>query len=612
LKLIKKIQKNYLFKVFSSVKMAVFIMVLILIATAIGTIVESRYNAELASLYIYAAPWFNALLFLVGILVINATIARLPWKKRHTGFLITHLGIVTLLIGAYITQNYGIDGILQVEEGRSGQKVFLSERVFEYSSHVDFKKIYVEKKPYSFNFFDLRRLNQQISDNYEIMDYKPFVAEQDPMLSQIQNIDGFLLQFNIKSAFFDQDVSLHSRMRSELQMGPAVFKVVTEKDLLKDSTKDGLVKTKKKVAKKSLKKSKKKAKPIVPGQALLEIYSFKSNKLLATLKVSQLSQSKAYVFKGISLLLKQKFNHASIEANKIVEANPKGPATNPALELTISQGKESLREVIYTKFDGFTLNAEGAFNYKFKYKSDVAETLVPIVTHKKPKIKATNVVQFVVAADQSLKVQFIKNNKIESENNVKVNEEILTPWMGMKLKLSAFVDSQNMPSAMEPKAIVPKVKEDMTPPSALQVKVKSLGKKLWITEGQVKSLGHGDSEVQFFYGRNSIDLPFNLNLKKFYKKDYPGTETPMSFESHVTIDGGKEQLVISMNEPMKLQGYTLYQSSYQLRPGGGALSIFSVNRDPGRSLKYLGSVIMSIGIIIITLMKSRLYNRRKD
>ena len=67
-----------------------------------------------------------------------------------------------------------------------------------------------------------------------------------------------------------------------------------------------------------------------------------------------------------------------------------------------------------------------------------------------------------------------------------------------------------------------------------------------------------------------------------------------------------------MNEPFKQSGFTLYQSSYELSPGRPEVSIFSVNRDPGRWVKYIGSLILSIGIILYVFMKSKLYlNWRK-
>jgi hypothetical protein len=61
--------------------------------------------------------------------------------------------------------------------------------------------------------------------------------------------------------------------------------------------------------------------------------------------------------------------------------------------------------------------------------------------------------------------------------------------------------------------------------------------------------------------------------------------------------------LVSMNEPMKYGGFTFYQASYvdaQPRP---TTSIFSVNQDPGRWLKYLGSLLIVLGSIWLFGMK---------
>jgi hypothetical protein len=48
-----------------------------------------------------------------------------------------------------------------------------------------------------------------------------------------------------------------------------------------------------------------------------------------------------------------------------------------------------------------------------------------------------------------------------------------------------------------------------------------------------------------------------------------------------------------------------------MQPGQPVYSILSENKDPGRPIKYLGSIILAIGIITYTLMKSRLYKKQR-
>jgi ResB-like family len=157
----------------------------------------------------------------------------------------------------------------------------------------------------------------------------------------------------------------------------------------------------------------------------------------------------------------------------------------------------------------------------------------------------------------------------------------------------------------------PALFDNNLPPSALVVKIIGQDDPVWVVEGQVREVEIDGENYQLYFGKNLLKLPITLHLNKFTKKDYLGTDTPMSFESSVTIDNEKESYTISMNEPLKTNGFTIYQSSYQLQPNGPAISIFSVNKDPGRWIKYLGSLIMAIGIIIFTFMRSSYYRASK-
>jgi hypothetical protein len=78
----------------------------------------------------------------------------------------------------------------------------------------------------------------------------------------------------------------------------------------------------------------------------------------------------------------------------------------------------------------------------------------------------------------------------------------------------------------------------------------------------------------------------------------------------VKLETDQSVHLISMNEPLKVEGFTLYQASYIMNPGQPPVTVLSVNRDPGRPIKYLGSLILAFGFIIFTLMRSRFYTGR--
>lgn len=98
------------------------------------------------------------------------------------------------------------------------------------------------------------------------------------------------------------------------------------------------------------------------------------------------------------------------------------------------------------------------------------------------------------------------------------------------------------------------------------------------------------------YGSKYFELPFSLKLNDFILDRYPGSRSPSSYASEVTlIDGDKvENHRIFMNNVLDYKGYRLFQSSYDQDEKG---TILSVNHDFwGTSVTYLGYLLLAIGM----------------
>ena len=94
-----------------------------------------------------------------------------------------------------------------------------------------------------------------------------------------------------------------------------------------------------------------------------------------------------------------------------------------------------------------------------------------------------------------------------------------------------------------------------------------------------------------------IIVPFQINLERFNMGTDPGTQNPASYESYVNVFDGKDSInqKVFMNNPLDWDQFTFYQASYFPLEGGFYGSVFSVNYDPGRFLKYLGSLLLVLG-----------------
>jgi hypothetical protein len=92
-------QRNPIFEFFASLKLAMVLLTMLIIAAIAGTLYESSFDAKVARGYLYGAPWFNLWLVLLGANLACSALSRWPWRKHHVAFLITDLGIITLLMG---------------------------------------------------------------------------------------------------------------------------------------------------------------------------------------------------------------------------------------------------------------------------------------------------------------------------------------------------------------------------------------------------------------------------------------------------------------------------------------------------------------------------------
>lgn len=93
-------------------------------------------------------------------------------------------------------------------------------------------------------------------------------------------------------------------------------------------------------------------------------------------------------------------------------------------------------------------------------------------------------------------------------------------------------------------------------------------------------------------------LPFTVTLDRFETEYYPGTLAPSDYVSEITLiwpDGNDEQRQISMNNIASVEGWRLYQSSFD-EDGRG--SWISLNRDRyGIPVTYAGYVMLFISFI---------------
>ncbi len=95
-------------------------------------------------------------------------------------------------------------------------------------------------------------------------------------------------------------------------------------------------------------------------------------------------------------------------------------------------------------------------------------------------------------------------------------------------------------------------------------------------------------------------LPFSLHLNKFILERYPGSQSPSSFASEITLTDANNHVEmpykIFMNNILSYKGFRFYQSSYDTDEKG---TILSVNHDVlGTTVTYTGYFLLFVSLLL--------------
>jgi hypothetical protein len=182
---------------------------------------------------------------------------------------------------------------------------------------------------------------------------------------------------------------------------------------------------------------------------------------------------------------------------------------------------------------------------------------------------------------------------------IEVNGEIELPWMGFKLRL--LEHREDAYPTLSPQYVKPVQDNGRTIVGDMKaVQVEINGQSFWVKSNDPIAFNQNGERITFRLGKKSIILPYELVLDSFKMDTDPGTNNPASFESFVTLFKGNEgssKHHIYMNNPLKHENFTFYQASYFQTQQGPYGSVLSVNFDPGRFWKYLGSLLLVLGSI---------------
>jgi len=222
---------------------------------------------------------------------------------------------------------------------------------------------------------------------------------------------------------------------------------------------------------------------------------------------------------------------------------------------------------------------------------------------------------------------FTKNNRIflaatDSVNHINMaanTSEVLVPDsmhdfepMNLyKIGNTSIVLKQYLQSAVT-KLVSTEGQEGMSSMDAFAAKVTVDGKSATVNVFGGKGYLSRKAEVEIDgvkvfinYGSKVIQLPFSIKLDDFQLERYPGSNSPSSYASEVTVIDEEKDLImpfrIFMNNVLNYRGYRFFQSSYDRDELG---TVLSVNHDAaGTIITYIGYFLLSLGMFLTIFSK---------
>jgi hypothetical protein len=614
-------QRGPVFRFFASLKLAVVLLAVLIIASIAGTIYESSFDAKVARAYIYQAPWFNLWLVLLGANLTVSALSRWPWRKHHVAFLITHLGIITLLTGSLIGRIWGIEGTITLFKGDSPTNRLLVDehqlRVHDSDGIIKgYRAEFLHHPPSPEHPRELGTLAS--GARLSVIDYadaidaklnpKPIDSGGSPALHFTintammgQNLESWLLaddpqygsfamglaNIELKRGKATGALESNSSMRTsgETEIEESIFAFAKSPEQIGHVAKGGSSGAKVSLAQTSA-GDKRQLTISVGGQ--IQVIDVAQN----LRKDVQIAGS------NFSARIENYWPDFRIENGKPVSVSDS--PNNPALVVTVHGRGVPVPSVDH----GIATDAAPAFA--------AANASAP---GSAPQMTAENAVQnhLVLFVDDNGVVSYeLQSRKLgPSAGVLELNKPLVTGWADWQLVVDKI-----LPKAQPWTDFAPAKSESKDMPDGVRVRVEQNGQRLeqWVPNGWQIAIPTSPQPISAAFGFRSISLPIALELLKFEVARNEGSDAPAGFKSTVRVSTAEGESATGqcwMNHPYNFPnvwwrawtGLTFKMSQASWNPENLGQSTIQILRDPGWSLKWVGSLLIVTGVFMMFYVK---------
>ncbi len=591
-----------LLRLFGSLKTAVVTLTALAITLAWGTFYESAHGTPAAQRDIYHSAWFSALMGLLAINLAAVALLRYPWKRHQTGLVVTHLGIIVLLIGAMIGFQFGVDGHITLTEGASTDTVVFDQETVRIANPqgatlreipLDF-----ERSPLPAGGARYRlggglelELQQACPNTREMLVVERSAGQPNPA-AHVKLSSAAMGG----SATFDEWLFARDPSRAEISFGPAALRMVEAQNAQElaaltappaSAEPDG--------------------KGVLAVDAAGKHFEFKLADVLG--KKTPLGAT------GFTADVRGYFPDFRFDTETKKPVSVSDQPNNPAVLLFVAGPDTEIKFFLFANHPGMNI-ASAVRAEKGGEKN---------VTANYRFAQAARGAQLMVVAGPGDQLHYVSRGSDGRFRTGALTQTtaIQTGLADWELHLLDFVPDAKPRVELQP---APVGLEDAGRSPALRVALRQDGRvspPVWVRWSLATPLTLGDKRVTASYGWLTQPLGFTVKLDKFRAKRYEGTEMPADFRSYITIEdnahGVTAQREVWMNNPVTypdgwlgVRGYKLSQASYrEARAGEPNETTLGVVWDPGWPLKFLGFWTICLGIFIMYYMRTYFFNSRQ-
>jgi hypothetical protein len=575
-------------------KLAVVLLVCLSGVLAWATVVEADKGREYAQWYVYDSPWFLALLGILGVNILAATLIRFPWRKRQAGFVVTHAGLLLLLGGSLQTFRTGIEGTVTLRKGGHADKILVPERsVITATQNTADGPV---RSDFSFRPGPVDWSDGEVLDfgmsgglGLRVLRYYRHARERIEWVADTIDSEGPALRLSLLNSgehTVAQDWLAASIFGGEANIGPTRYQLlpIPHESMLEDFLNP----------------------PSEPrGAGVLSIHL--GGHMQRVSVDDHLGTTIPVGTTGVAVEIVRYLPNAKPTPNGEFVSRPEG-TDNPVLELNIHLPKqeEPRRQLAFAKAP--LLNLDGVHGVMSPVK----------FWYHHPGTKPIAGAEFVQTPAGKLYCRPVKEGARGTCREVAEGDRVAIGG-GFRVVIEKYI-----PHARR-RVVFSSIETDLGaasgatsgPEAAVLVEVTTAGstREVWLKRqddlyGTTRlTTTRGPLELTFAY--EELPLGFRLELEDFTRRQNPGRVGDAAFSSSVRlIDAARaihRQHEISMNEPLSHGKFRFYQASFQELSGGREVSVLTAACDPGRTLKYLGSCLICGGIVMMFCTRSYMF-----